>query len=97
MERLGTTSLTTRETLQGADGEVAAEARVTTVRWDQDARAALRFTDGQRARLAEFGGLDRLGPELDGAHDQHAGSVRRWMNGESGTVNGQDALQAKAI
>jgi acyl-CoA thioester hydrolase len=54
VERLGTTSLTTRETLRTADGEVAAEARVITVRWDQDARAAVPFSDEQRARLAEF-------------------------------------------
>jgi acyl-CoA thioester hydrolase len=54
VERLGTTSLTTREILRTADGEVAAEARVTTVRWDENARAAVSFSDGQRARLAEF-------------------------------------------
>ncbi len=54
VERLGTTSLTTRETLRTADGEVVAEARVITVRWDQDARVAVPFSDEQRARLAEF-------------------------------------------
>jgi acyl-CoA thioester hydrolase len=54
VERLGTTSLTTREILRTAAGEVAAEARVITVRWDQDARAAVSFSDEQRARLAEF-------------------------------------------
>ncbi|MGB6456457.1 MAG: thioesterase family protein [Streptosporangiaceae bacterium] len=51
---VGTTSLTTRETLRTAAGALAAEARVITVRWDQDARAAVSFSDGQRARLAEF-------------------------------------------
>lgn len=55
VERLGTTSLTTRETLRTADGAVAAEARVITVRWDQEVRAAVAFSDEQRARLAEFG------------------------------------------
>jgi acyl-CoA thioester hydrolase len=54
VERLGTSSLTTRETLRTAKGEVAAEARVTTVRWDQEVRAAVPFSDEQRARLAEF-------------------------------------------
>jgi acyl-CoA thioester hydrolase len=54
IERLGTTSLTTRETLRTAEGEVAAEARVITVRWDQEVRAAVPFSDEQRARLAEF-------------------------------------------
>jgi acyl-CoA thioester hydrolase len=53
-ERLGTTSLTTRETLTTADGAVAAEARVITVRWDQKAHAAVSFSDVQRAQLAEF-------------------------------------------
>lgn len=54
VERLGTTSVTTRETLRTADGEVAADARVITVRWNQEARAAVPFTGEQRARLAEF-------------------------------------------
>jgi acyl-CoA thioester hydrolase len=54
IERLGTTSLTTRETLWTADGDVAAEARVVTVRWNQDARASAPFSDEQRARLAKF-------------------------------------------
>jgi acyl-CoA thioester hydrolase len=56
VERLGTTSLTTRETLRRADGEVAAEARVVTVRWNQAVRAGVPFSDEQRARLAEFSG-----------------------------------------
>lgn len=51
---VGTTSLTTRETLWTAAGALAAEARVITVRWDQDARAAVSFSAEQRARLAEF-------------------------------------------
>jgi acyl-CoA thioester hydrolase len=59
VERVGTTSLTTREILRTADGEQAAEARVITVRWDQDARAAVRFNDEQRARLAEFAAAPR--------------------------------------
>jgi acyl-CoA thioester hydrolase len=54
VERLGTTSLTTRETIRTLQGEVAAEARVITVRWDQDARTAVPFSDQQRAQLAEF-------------------------------------------
>jgi acyl-CoA thioester hydrolase len=54
VERLGTTSLTTRETIRTTQGEVAADARVITVRWDQDARTAVPFDDQQRARLAEF-------------------------------------------
>jgi acyl-CoA thioester hydrolase len=54
VERLGTTSLTTRETIRTAQGEMAAEARVITVRWDADSRAAVAFSDQQRTRLAEF-------------------------------------------
>jgi acyl-CoA thioester hydrolase len=54
VERLGTTSLTTHETLRTADGELAAEARVITVRWDQESRTAVPFSNEQRARLAEF-------------------------------------------
>ena len=56
VEQVGTTSLTTRETLRTADGEVVADAHVITVRWDQGARGAVPFTDEQRARLGEFAG-----------------------------------------
>ena len=52
VERVGTTSLTTRETVRTAAGAVAAEARVITVRWDREARAAVPFSDEQRGRLS---------------------------------------------
>ncbi len=55
VDRMGTTSLTTRETLRTANGDVAAEARVITVRWNQDLRAVVPFSEEERARLAEFG------------------------------------------
>ncbi len=51
-ERLGTTSLTTRETILAASGQVAAEARVVTVRWDAGRRQPVPFSDAERARLA---------------------------------------------
>ena len=51
-ERMGTTSLTTRETIVTPSGEVAAEARVVTVRWDAARREPVPFTDAERARLA---------------------------------------------
>jgi acyl-CoA thioester hydrolase len=54
VERLGKTSLTTREILRTAYGEVAAEARVITVRWDHEVRAPVPLYDEQRARLSEF-------------------------------------------
>ena len=52
VERLGTTSLTTRETILTAAREVAAEARVVTVRWDRRAREPVPFSEDERARLA---------------------------------------------
>ena len=51
-ERLGTTSLTTRETILTASGELAAQARVVTVRWDPERHAAIPFGDAERERLA---------------------------------------------
>ncbi len=51
-ERLGTTSLTTRETVLTPSGEVAAEARVVTVRWDPGQRKPIPFSEAERVRLA---------------------------------------------
>jgi acyl-CoA thioester hydrolase len=51
VERLGTTSLTTRETILTPGGEVAAEARVVTVRWDRRARKPVPFSETERAQL----------------------------------------------
>jgi acyl-CoA thioester hydrolase len=56
VERLGTTSLTTRETVLTPSGEVAAEARVVTVRWDAGRRKPVPFSQAERAQLA---GADR--------------------------------------
>ena len=53
VERVGTTSLTTRETIVGPSGQPVAEARVITVRWDADRREPVPFSDAERARLAE--------------------------------------------
>src|SRR4029077_17400848 len=50
-ERLGTTSLTTRETITTPSGEVAAEAVVVTVRWDEDRHQPVPFTPAERAPL----------------------------------------------
>ena len=52
VERLGTTSVTTRETILAGAGEVAAEARVVTVRWDRERRQPVPFAAPERARLA---------------------------------------------
>ncbi len=52
VERVGTTSLTTRETIRTALGQVAAEARVITVRWDADRRQPVPFSEAERGRLA---------------------------------------------
>ena len=66
-ERLGTTSLTTRETITTPSGELAAEARVVTVRWDAALRKPAPFTDAERARVAAPaaggpGAADQTGP-----------------------------------
>ena len=52
VESLGTTSLTTRETILTPAGEIAAQARVVTVRWDRRARKPVPFSEAERARLA---------------------------------------------
>jgi acyl-CoA thioester hydrolase len=51
VERLGTTSLTTRETVLSTSMQVAAQARVVTVRWDADRHKPIPFTAAERARL----------------------------------------------
>jgi acyl-CoA thioester hydrolase len=56
VERLGTTSLTTRETIMTPGQEVAAEVRVVTVRWDQETRKPVPFSQEERERLAAFTG-----------------------------------------
>jgi acyl-CoA thioester hydrolase len=53
LERLGTTSLTTREKVLMPSGEVAADARVVTVRWDADQGKPVPFSAAERARLTE--------------------------------------------
>jgi len=54
VERVGTTSLTTWETVRTAAGAVAAQARVTSVRWDADLRKPIPFTETERDRLAAY-------------------------------------------
>jgi acyl-CoA thioester hydrolase len=52
VERLGTTSLTTRETILTPSKEVVAEARVVTVRWDASHRKPIPFSEAERTQLA---------------------------------------------
>ena len=52
VERVGATSLTTRETILTLAGVTAAEARVVTVLWDVGARKPMAFAADERARLA---------------------------------------------
>jgi acyl-CoA thioester hydrolase len=54
VERVGTTSLTTRETIRTRAGVTAAEARVVTVLWDVGARKPMAFATDERARLAAY-------------------------------------------
>ena len=51
VESLGTTSITTRETIFLPSGEVAAEARVVTVRWDEEKRKPAPLTEAERGQL----------------------------------------------
>jgi acyl-CoA thioester hydrolase len=51
-ERLGTTSLTTRETILTPSKEAAAEARVVTVRWDARHSKPVPFSQAERTQLA---------------------------------------------
>ena len=51
VERMGTTSLTTRETIIGPAGEVVAQARVVSVRWNPAQRKAVAFSDDERVRI----------------------------------------------
>lgn len=51
VERMGTTSLTTRETVFTASSQVAASARVVTVRWDPSRRQPIAFSEAERTRL----------------------------------------------
>jgi acyl-CoA thioesterase FadM len=52
VERLGTTSLTTRETIVTSAQETVAEARVVSVRWDAAERKPIPFSEAERARMA---------------------------------------------
>jgi len=52
VERIGTTSVTTRELILAPSGEVAAQARVVSVRWDPQQRKPVPFSDEQRTQLA---------------------------------------------
>ena len=54
VERVGATSLTTRETILTLAGVTAAEARVVTVLWDVGARKPVAFAADERARLAAY-------------------------------------------
>ena len=54
VERVGATSLTTRETILTLEGVTAAEARVVTVLWDVGARKPMAFAADERARLAAY-------------------------------------------
>ena len=52
VESVGTTSLTTRETILTPANEVVAEARVVTVRWDAVRRKPVPFSEAERTQLA---------------------------------------------
>ncbi|HEX5188031.1 MAG TPA: thioesterase family protein [Streptosporangiaceae bacterium] len=54
VERVGTTSLITRETIVNATGDLIAEARVVTLRWDTDGRRPIRFDADHRTQLEGY-------------------------------------------
>ena len=54
VERVGTTSLTTREVVLTPADVTAAEARVVTVLWDTSARKPVAFAADEHARLAMY-------------------------------------------
>jgi acyl-CoA thioester hydrolase len=64
VERVGTTSLTTNETIRTSAGWVAAQARVVTVRWDAASRQPIPFTEAERERLA----ADQASQPAESAH-----------------------------
>ena len=71
-ERLGTTSLTTQETILTPAGELAAEARVVTVRWDPSHRQPIPFSETERTRLAAaMTGPPPSGQAPPGGHRLH--------------------------
>jgi acyl-CoA thioester hydrolase len=51
VERLGTTSVTTRETILTPSRGTAVKARVVAVRWDPDHRKAIPFDESERTTL----------------------------------------------
>jgi len=51
VERVGTTSLTTRETILSASAQPVAQARVVTVRWDPGQGKPVPFSKDERARM----------------------------------------------
>ncbi len=59
VERVGRTSLTTRETVLNSAGEVAASARVVSVLWDGERRKAIPFGEEARAKLVPDVGAAR--------------------------------------
>ena len=51
-ERVGTSSVTLKETLSAPDGRVVAEGRCVIVAWDAANARSRPLTDGERARLS---------------------------------------------
>ena len=54
VERVGTTSLITRESILNPANELVAEARVVTLRWDADERQPIPFGADHRTQLEAY-------------------------------------------
>lgn len=52
LERIGTSSITTREEIRTEGGELAAQAESVLVAWNQDAGTSRPLTDAERTALA---------------------------------------------
>jgi acyl-CoA thioester hydrolase len=75
VERVGTTSLTTRETILTPAGASAADARVVTVLWDAGAREPMAFAPDERTRLAAYRSSE---PGIRNALYRGLGRLPRW-------------------
>lgn len=67
VERVGNTSITTREVVTVPDGTVVARTVVTSVQWDPLTRKPLPISGEQRARSRQFPGPDQPTSDTTGA------------------------------
>ncbi len=54
VEKIGNSSLTTREEIRLPSGELVTTARVVSVKWSGETRGSLPFTDDERSQLTRY-------------------------------------------